>query len=185
MERSVENFWLGVRLLLLLTAANVAPIALKKLRRNRGVPLDFNRSFADGRPWLGASKTWRGLVVAMLAAAVVAPALGFPVHAGAALGLLSMVGAALSSFIKRRLGVEPGGRSFGLDQIPEALLPLLVMRDALAAPWPVLAGVTLAFLVLEEPAARWAHHVGLRDRPYWTTGPRSSMACRFSPPCSH
>lgn len=166
MEHGVEDLWLGVRLLLLLTSANVAPIALKRLRGNNGVPLDFDRLFVDGRPWLGSSKTWRGLAAAMLAAAATAPALGFSVHAGAALGLPSMAGDALSSFVKRRLGVVPGGRSFGLDQIPEALLPLLVMRDALAVPWLVLVGVTLAFLVLEEPAARLAHRAGLRDRPY-------------------
>ncbi len=163
----MDAFWLGVRLLLLLTAANGAPILLKRMLGDGwSTPIDFGRRFPDGRPWLGPSKTWRGLAAAVAACTVVAPALGFPPHVGALCGLLAMTGDALSSFIKRRLGIVPSGQSFGIDQIPESLLPLLALQHLLGVPWLVIAGVVLAFLLLETPVAWAFHRLGLRDRPY-------------------
>ena len=62
--------------------------------------------------------------------------------------------------------MEPSSQSFGLDQIPESLLPLLSMKGLLAIPWTAVAGVTLAFVLLETPLTRATHGLGLRDRPY-------------------
>lgn len=163
----MDAFWLGLRLLLLLTIANSIPILLTRMLGDRwSAPIDFGRRFLDGRPWLGPSKTWRGLASAVLACALAAPLLGLHAVAGAVIGLLAMIGDALSSFIKRRLGVMPGDQSFGLDQIPESLLPLLLLHDSLGIPWSVIAAVTLAFVLLETPVARLAHRAGLRERPY-------------------
>ncbi|SCK27769.1 Putative integral membrane protein DUF46 [Variovorax sp. HW608] len=163
----MDVFWLGVRLLLLLTAANGAPILFKSMLGEYWcTPIDFGHPFFDGRPWLGPSKTWRGLAAAVTAAAVVAPVLGFPPDVGALFGFLAMIGDVLSSFVKRRLDVAPSGQAFGIDQVPESLLPLLVMQHALAIPWPVIGGVTLAFLLMETPVAWLFHRLGLRDRPY-------------------
>lgn len=163
----MDAFWLGFRLLLLLTVANGVPILLKRILGNRwSAPIDAGRHFVDGRPWLGPSKTWRGLVAAVAASAMIAPALGFSVHVGALFGLLAMAGDALSSFVKRRLGVASSGQSFGIDQVPESLLPLLGLQAALGLPWTVVAGVAVAFLVLETPVAWLFHRLGLRDRPY-------------------
>ena len=163
----MDDLWLGLRLLVLLTIANTAPITLKNIVGARwNAPIDGGLLFPDGRPLLGPSKTWRGLAVAALACAVLAPLLGLSVDVGFAAGLLAMTGDALASFIKRRLGVPPSGQSFGLDQVPEALLPLMALRASLDLSWGVIAGVTLAFLLLEPPAARLWHRLGLRDRPY-------------------
>jgi CDP-2,3-bis-(O-geranylgeranyl)-sn-glycerol synthase len=163
----VDPWLLGLRLLLLLTAANTAPILCKRVLGARwSAPIDFGRRFVDGRPWLGPSKTWRGLLSAVLAAGVLAPVLGFPPAAGAAAGLLAMAGDALSSFLKRRLGIPSSGQAFAIDQLPESLLPLLVLQAPLGLPWGVVAGVTLAFVLLETPMAWLAHRIGLRDEPY-------------------
>lgn len=163
----MDEIWLGLRLLLLLTAANTAPIALKRmLGRRWDAPIDGGHRFLDGRPWLGPSKTWRGLAAAVLACMLLGPVLGFSPDAGALAGLLAMAGDALSSFLKRRLDVPPSGRAFGIDQIPEALLPLLALRASLDLSWALVAAVALAFLLLETPAARLSYRLGLRDRPY-------------------
>jgi CDP-2,3-bis-(O-geranylgeranyl)-sn-glycerol synthase len=77
-----------------------------------------------------------------------------------------MVGDALSSFVKRRLGITPSGRATGIDQIPEALLPLLVIRGTLGLSWLQVAVITLVFFALEIPLARLLFRLGLRDRPY-------------------
>jgi CDP-2,3-bis-(O-geranylgeranyl)-sn-glycerol synthase len=163
----MDAFWPGVQVLLLLSAANMAPILARRLLGSRaGWPIDGGLRFVDGRPLLGASKTWRGLALGTLAAALLAPLFGYSMEVGATLGLLSLVGDALSSFLKRRLGVPSSGQVFGIDQVPEALLPLLVLRDSLGLPWLTVLGVTLAFLLLETPVAQLAHRLGLREKPY-------------------
>lgn len=163
----MEELWIGLRLLLLVSAANMAPILVKRLLGPRWAwPIDGGLHLPDGRPLLGASKTWRGLAAGTLAATLLAPLLGLSLGTGALGGLLSLAGDALSSFIKRRLGVPPSGRAFGIDQVPEALLPMLALRATLGLSWPVVLGVTLAFLLLETPAARVSYRLGLRDRPY-------------------
>ena len=163
----MDTWWLGLRLLLLLAVANISPIVLKgMLGEQWNTPIDFGRPFTDGRPLLGASKTWRGLAAAMLTGTVVAPVLGFAPELGTLAALLAMTGDALASFAKRRLAIPTSGQAFGLDQLPEALLPLLVLRPMLGLPWPVLLVVILAFALLETPLARLSHRFGLKDRPY-------------------
>ena len=163
----MDDLWLGVRLLVLLGAVNAAPIVAKRLLGARWAwPLDGGLHFVDGRRLLGSSKTVRGLVAAVAAGALGSVLLGLPAGAGATVGAAAMAGDALSSFVKRRLGVAPSGRATGLDQVPEALLPLVVVRDVLGLDWLHVVVVTAAFVALEIPLARWAHRLGLRDQPY-------------------
>lgn len=163
----MDSWWLGLRLLLLLSVANISPIVLKSMLGDQwNTPIDFGRSFTDGRPLLGASKTWRGLAAAMLGATVIAPVLGFAPEVGTLAALMAMTGDAIASFTKRRLAIPTSGQAFGLDQLPEALLPLLVLRQLLGLSWPVLLMVLLAFALLETPLARLSHRLGLKDRPY-------------------
>ncbi|MFZ2387672.1 MAG: CDP-archaeol synthase [Polaromonas sp.] len=167
MTFNLDDFWLGVRLLLLLAVANSAPIvATKGFGTRWNAPLDAGWRFVDGRPLLGPSKTVRGLVAAVAGTAVAAALMGFSFGIGAVLGALAMLGDALSSFVKRRLNVMSGGRATGIDQIPEALLPLLVLSGELGLSLPEVAAITLAFFVLEIPLARLSFRFGLRDRPY-------------------
>lgn len=163
----MDDFWLGIRLLLLLAVANSAPIATRRLLGARwSVPLDGGLRFFDGRPLLGPSKTVRGVVVAVAACALCAPLLGLPLALGALIGAASMAGDALSSFIKRRLAIESSGQAFGLDQVPEALLPLLAVQGLLDLSLLQVAAVTAAFFLLEIPLARLSFRLGLRERPY-------------------
>lgn len=163
----MDDLSLSVRLLLILGVANSVPILVKRLLGTRwSAPLDAGWRLKDGRPLLGASKTVRGFVSAVAGSAIVAALLGFSPGLGAVVGAFSMLGDALSSFVKRRLGIAPSGRATGLDQIPEALLPLLVIRGTLALSWLQIAAITLAFFVLDVLLSRLAFRLGLRDRPY-------------------
>lgn len=163
----MDEIWLGLRLLLLLGLANTAPLVAKRWLSTRwAAPLDGGMKFFDGRPLLGSSKTIRGLVAAVGAATLGAPLLGVPATVGALLGCGAILGDALSSFIKRRMGAAPSSRATGLDQIPEALVPLLALKGLLGLTLAQIAAITLAFFVLEIPLAWWSHRLGLRDRPY-------------------
>jgi len=163
----MDEIWLTLRMLLLLGVANGSPIIAKRfLGRRWDVPLDGGLHFVDGRPLLGAGKTIRGVIVAIIATAFAAWALGITLLIGALIGAVSMAGDVLASFTKRRLGIAPSGRAIGLDQVPESLLPLLVVQGALDLSTAQILGITAAFFALELPLARLAHRLGLRDRPY-------------------
>jgi CDP-2,3-bis-(O-geranylgeranyl)-sn-glycerol synthase len=163
----MDQLWLSVRLLLLLAVANGSPILAKRVLGARWcLPLDGGLRFLDGRPLLGPSKTVRGVIVATVASALAAPLLGVPTGLGALVGAAAMTGDALSSFLKRRLGVAPSVRVMGLDQIPEALLPLLAVHRALDLSPLQVAGITLLFFVLEIPVTRLSYRLGIREAPH-------------------
>ena len=66
-----------LQLMVLLTLANGAPVVAKKIFGSRfALPLDFGSTFFDGRPLFGPSKTFRGIVVAVLSATAGAPLIG-------------------------------------------------------------------------------------------------------------
>jgi len=163
----MDEIWLSVRLLLLLAVANTSPIVAKWLLDPcLRTPLDGGLRFFDGRPLLGPSKTVRGVIAAIVATALAAPVLSIPIGLGALIGAVAMTGDALSSFVKRRLGVASSGQTIGLDQIPESLLPLLAVQGLLSLSFVQILGITLLFFALEIPFARLFYRLGIRDRPY-------------------
>ncbi len=156
-----------IPLLALVLAANGAPILARRLLRGRWrQALDGGRTFSDGRPLLGASKTWAGLVAALSLSAVLAALLGLGWRLGLLVGACAMLGDMFSSFIKRRMGLAPSDQALGLDQIPESLLPLLACAPLLNLSWPRVLLLTLAFTVLELLLSRLAFRLGIRRHPY-------------------
>jgi CDP-2,3-bis-(O-geranylgeranyl)-sn-glycerol synthase len=156
-----------LRLLALIVIANGTPIVAATILGQRGAwPVDGGWVWADGYRLLGDSKTWRGVMLAPLAAGVGAVLLGLPLWVGGAVGVAAMSGDMLSSFIKRRLGVPPSGRATGLDQIPESLLPLLAVAGEFALTGSAILSIVIGFVVLEITLSPIFHRLGLRDRPY-------------------
>lgn len=114
----------------LLVSAALSGIVLRfQLLRALDRPIDAGRSF-HGERLLGDSKTWRGVVVAVVGSmATVAFQKAVwtytiwlaiadyrrlsPVLFGAAMGAGAMLGELPNSFVKRRLGIPPGGTSRG------------------------------------------------------------------------
>ena len=156
-----------LQLMLLLTMANGAPVAAKKIFGSRfAAPLDFSVTFVDGRPVFGSSKTIRGIVTAILAATACAPLIGLDLTIGAIVAGTAMAGDLFSSFVKRRLKLPPSSQALGLDQIPESLLPLLACREALSL---TVAGIAIGvgiFFAGELVLSRLLFRVHLRDEPY-------------------
>ncbi len=147
--RSTEA-WAAARALLLLMAANAAPWAAGRLLRTRlSAPLDGGLRLRDGRRLLGDHKTWRGLACGTLLCGVLASTLELSFALGCLFGLLALVGDALSSIIKRRLRRAPGAEVPGLDQLPEALLPLLLLAPRLGLHLVSASLVTLLFALLD------------------------------------
>ena len=156
-----------LQLMLLLTMANGAPVAAKKIFGSRlAVPLDFGVTFFDGRPVFGSSKTIRGIVAAILATTACAPLIGLDLTIGTIVAGTAMAGDLFSSFVKRRLKLPPSSQALGLDQIPESLLPLLACRDALSLTAADIAIGVGIFFAGELVVSRLLFRVHLRDEPY-------------------
>ncbi len=141
--------------LILLLVANGTPILAGKFLRDRGAwPLDAKFIAADGKPLLGQSKTIRGILLAVFITAIAAEFFGLGWQLGMSFGALSMAGDLFSSFIKRRFGMPPSSQAPGLDQIPEALLPLLVCAAPLGLQWHEVLILVGIFWVVEVLLAR-------------------------------
>ncbi len=156
-----------LQLLTLLTLANGTPVVAKKILGSRFAwPLDGGIRFIDGEPLLGASKTIRGVLLATLVTSAAAPLVGLTVTVGAIVGSVAMVGDCFSSFLKRRLALRPSSRATGLDQIPEALFPLLACRSALSLTAADIGATVAIFFIGEILVSRVLYRLRLRDRPY-------------------
>ena len=154
-------------LLVLLFIANGSPIVARSLLGERFQDaLDGGRLLKDGHPLLGHSKTMRGVVSAILATALTAPLLGVSWWIGLLIGSLAMLGDLLSSFLKRRLGLDPSAMALGLDQIPESFIPLLICRPLLDLSWSQVFSLTLAFFFFELLISQLLYRLGIRKHPY-------------------
>jgi CDP-2,3-bis-(O-geranylgeranyl)-sn-glycerol synthase len=157
----------ALEVLFIVGVANGAPILAENLLQDRcKTPVDFGLRLFDGRPLFGRSKTWRGLLAALAAAVVGAVAFGLSPETGVWLGVGAMSGDLLSSFAKRRLGIPPSGMALGLDQIPEVLIPLLLVRSELALQAREVIALTALFIVIELLLSRVLFRLHIRKRPY-------------------
>jgi hypothetical protein len=153
--------------LVLISAANGAPVLFARMLGPRFArPIDGRIVSRDGRPMLGRSKTWRGLVSAFLLAVSVAVLIGLPWRLGALVAASAMAGDCLSSFVKRRLGLEPSSMALGLDQGPESLFPAVVCSAYLPLGAIGVVLIVVVFFVGGLAMSRLFFVVGLRDRPY-------------------
>jgi len=158
---------LELKLLLLLAMANGAPVLAKDfLGKRLCYPLDFNLNFIDDRPLFGKSKTFRGLIAAIIVTTVVAPLTGFHWSTGMIIGVVAMAGDLSSSFIKRRLNRPPSSQAAGLDQIPESFFPLLACKSILDLDWITIMIVVTAFFVCSIILSRALYKLHIRERPY-------------------
>lgn len=140
-----------------------------------GLPLDFGRSFFDGKPIFGKNKTFRGFISGLAIGTFVGFAenafLNYPkdVH-GFSFGLLLSLGALLGdligAFVKRRLGLAPGELLPVVDQIDFIVgalflaLPLGIVSFQLAV---VVLIITPPIHLLTNFAA---YKLGLKNNPW-------------------
>jgi CDP-2,3-bis-(O-geranylgeranyl)-sn-glycerol synthase len=125
-----------------------------------GIPIDFGRNSYDGRRIFGDGKTYRGLVIGILAGIITGlilmwlvkqfPRAGLPEHTLLSVSLLAsgaLLGDLVKSFFKRRLNKERGTKWPVADQydlVAGAFLLLLMFDPA----W-LFATVTLpVFLII-------------------------------------
>jgi CDP-2,3-bis-(O-geranylgeranyl)-sn-glycerol synthase len=153
--------------LFLLVVANGTPVLTARLLGDRAAQrIDLDSKLPDGWDLFGPSKTWRGLLAALVTTGIAATLLGHTAVFGVIIAGLAMAGDLVSSFIKRRRGLASSSRSTGLDQLPEALLPTCYAVAALNLPWWWILALPAAFMVLEIYLSKPLFKLGIRKRPY-------------------
>ena len=154
-------------LLLLIIIANGAPILIRVLVRDRfDRAVDFGQKMPDGRHVFGSSKTWRGVIAALLTTGVAALVLGHPAEIGVLVALYAVAGDLASSFIKRRLAMAPSSMAPVLDQVPESLLPAVMLKQHFGLDYLAVIQLVLIFIIIELFLSHILYKWGIRKRPY-------------------
>ena len=157
-----------INALILLLVANGSPIIIRNLlgEQRLNFPLDHGRQFFDGQPILGPHKTYRGLFTSVIATTLTAWLLSLPMLHGLLFSLFCMLGDLFASFCKRRMRINSGGLAPGLDQIPEAILPLLILQSALQLNYLEILITLILFIILELALSYLLFKLRLRKHPY-------------------
>ncbi|MGD8564951.1 MAG: CDP-2,3-bis-(O-geranylgeranyl)-sn-glycerol synthase [Candidatus Bathyarchaeota archaeon] len=147
--------------------ANAVPVIF-----GGGPPVDFGRSFNDGRPVLGKNKTFlgffSGLIIGTAVGLLESVVFDYPINFGLILSLGALTGDLASSFLKRRLGLQPGDLLPVLDQIDfiiGAILFCTLFCSQILSP-----GMVILVLILTPPIHLLtnyiAYHLGLKNNPW-------------------
>lgn len=151
----------------LLFLANGAPILAARLFRGRFAhAIDGGYTAPDGNPWLGPSKTFRGVFASVMACTAIAPAFGLSLHVGAIFAGSAMLGDLLTSFIKRRLGLKPSSQLFGVDHALEAFMPLAACAGYFHLEWKEVLALTVGFWLFGNLLSKLLFSIGIRKHPY-------------------
>ena len=156
-----------LELFVMLVLANGAPVvASRVLKGHWGEPVDGGRLWKDGRPILGASKTWRGLVSGSLSCALFSLITGLGFIFGFLFGLLGLLVDLISSFTKRRLGLQSSSRALVLDQVPEAALPMVMAVFWLGVGWGPSVLIVVFFTLSNIFFSPLLYRLGIRRQPH-------------------
>ena len=155
------------QLLFLILIANGAPIlGAVVFRSSFDHPLDNGVIFGDGRPLFGESKSWRGILLALLLTPLASILVGLGWLLGIVVAVFAMLGDLFSSFIKRRMGMPSSSMALGLDQVPEVLFPLLACDWLVEMTLQQIGLLVLLFFVLELVLSRILYWLHIRSQPF-------------------
>ncbi len=167
--------------------ANAAPVLAAKipLLSRWDAPMDFGAQY-HGKAVFGAHKTWRGLLVGMLAAIITVYLqqllfqrndysflnadyseylYGSPVVLGALFGFGALIGDAVESFFKRRGQFEPGASWFPFDQIDYIIGGILASLLFVVLPVYVYITILIVWFILHLVFSFIGYLLHMKPRP--------------------
>ncbi|MFH1400118.1 MAG: CDP-archaeol synthase [Nanoarchaeota archaeon] len=164
--------------------ANMAPIIFRRLLPSSwAVPVDGGLMFR-GKPVLGRNKTWRGLVLGVVSAAVVAvlqrsvgwtyaepfPYASFSWQMMALLGVLlgagALIGDMVKSFFKRQTGRPPGRPWVPFDQVDFVVGALLLSSILFVPSWRMIVTILVASFALNMIVPFIGYRLGVNEAKF-------------------
>jgi CDP-diglyceride synthetase len=156
-----------------------------------GKPLDFGRNFRDGRRIIGNGVTWRGTIIGTLIGTIIGIIQGSisvyygnvfnlipgitiiqgpiptSILQGAIIGLFlgggALIGDAVGSFIKRRIGIERGKAAPFLDQLDFVVGALVFASFIVFIPLNMIIIILVISIVLHLLTNMIAYLIGMKD----------------------
>ena len=151
-----------------------------------GTPVDFGKTDSKGIRWIGDGVTWRGLaagtLIGMLTGAIqgylapfilssIGPYLITPIvtdiHSGILIGFLlglgALVGDALGSFLKRRIGIGRGKPAPILDQLDFIIVALIFVSPFVNMNLQFIVIAIILTLIIHLIANTLAYLLGIKD----------------------
>ena len=146
--------------------ANAVPVIF-----GGGKPLDFGKVFKDGRPVLGAHKTFRGFFTGLMLGTLVGfgesfifknfnPILGFTLSLGA------VIGDVMGAFLKRRLGLEPGALLPVVDQVDFVVGAILFSLPVTTPQLNVILMIFVLTIPMHLLTNLFAFLIHLKEKPW-------------------
>ena len=151
-----------------------------------GLPIDFGKTDSKGNRWIGDGVTWRGLIagtlIGMLTGAVqgylnpdiiaeigqyiitpIIPNVGSGILIGFLLGFGALLGDAIGSFIKRRIGIGRGKPAPLLDQLDFIVMALILSALVVELNLFFVITTIILTLIIHQIANIGAYLLGLKD----------------------
>ena len=151
-----------------------------------GLPVDFGKSDKNGVRWIGDGVTWRGLIGGTIIGIITGIIQGFfgadivsnfgqyiitpivtnipeGILIGFLLGFGALLGDALGSFLKRRLGIGRGKPAPILDQLDFLIVALILVSFVVKLDWFFIALAIILTLIIHLLANTGAYLLGLKD----------------------
>ena len=151
-----------------------------------GTPVDFGKCDSKGVRWIGDGVTWRGLIAGTLIGVITGTVQGYiapmvlpavepylitPIITDVASGVLvgfllgfgALLGDAIGSFLKRRLGIGRGKPAPILDQLDFMIVALILVSIVVPLNWIFIVMALVLTLVIHLIANSGAYLLGLKD----------------------
>lgn len=151
-----------------------------------GTPVDFGKCDSKGTRWIGDGVTWRGLIAGTIIGIITGIAQGYlaptiitglgpnlitpivtDVHNGILIGFLlgfgALLGDALGSFLKRRMGIGRGKPAPILDQLDFIIVALILVSIVVEISWMFVVMAIILTLAIHLIANTCAYLLGLKD----------------------
>ena len=151
-----------------------------------GLPVDFGKSDKNGVRWIGDGVTWRGLIGGTLIGIITGIIQGFfapiilsnfgqfittpiitnipeGILIGFLLGFGALLGDAIGSFLKRRLGIGRGKPAPLLDQLDFLIVALILVSLVVNLSLSFVATAIILTLIIHLMANTGAYLLGLKD----------------------
>jgi len=135
-----------------------------------GKPMDFGKNFFDGKRVFGNNKTYRGfffgLAVGIAVGLVESFLFGYPLLFSVLSPLGALLGDLAAAFLKRRLGIAPGGLFPVVDQVDFVVGALLFSLPLAIVSWEIAVTVLIITPPIHLVTNFVAYKLGLKKNPW-------------------